>query len=264
VSENATPLMKSWAIQRRVIFALLMRELITRFGRHNIGMLWLVGEPMLFTLGVAALWYLTNFHKHSNIPIIAFAITGYSAVLAWRNVANRSAKAVEPNLSLMYHRNVKVIDLFAARILLELVGATASLVILSIFFASIDLMTWPHDIFLVISAWLLLCWFGTALGLVVGAISERSETFERVWHVVTYLLFPLSGAAFMVDWLPTGAQKVVLWFPMVHGTEMLRHGYFGNVVRTHEQPEFLIVANLVITLIGMAMLTDIGRKVQPE
>ena len=45
-----------WAVQRRVIFALLMREVLTRFGRHNIGFLWMFVEPMVFTLFVAGLW----------------------------------------------------------------------------------------------------------------------------------------------------------------------------------------------------------------
>lgn len=38
-SEQAGGLLESLAIQRRVIGALLMREVITRFGRENIGVL---------------------------------------------------------------------------------------------------------------------------------------------------------------------------------------------------------------------------------
>jgi ABC-type polysaccharide/polyol phosphate export permease len=34
-----------------VLGALLIRELLTRYGRHNIGFLWLFVEPMIFTLG---------------------------------------------------------------------------------------------------------------------------------------------------------------------------------------------------------------------
>ena len=66
----------SWAIQRRVIGALLMREVITRYGRHNVGVLWLVLEPLAFTIGVAALWTATGMGHGSSIPIVAFAITG--------------------------------------------------------------------------------------------------------------------------------------------------------------------------------------------
>jgi capsular polysaccharide transport system permease protein len=259
-----TSMRQSFAIQRRVIGALLMREIITRYGRHNIGVLWLIVEPMLFTLGVAGLWYLAKMHTMSNIPIIAFAITGYSSVLIWRNVANRCAKAIEPNLTLMYHRNVKVIDLFISRATLELLGGTASLIVLTAFFATIGAMQWPYDIVPVLGGWLLLCWFAVALGFIVGPVSERSETFERVWHVITYLMFPLSGAVFMVHWLPRAAQEAVLWLPMVHGVEMIRHGYFGNLVPTHENPAYFVVVNLILTLIGLALVRESGRRVQPE
>jgi ABC-2 type transport system permease protein/capsular polysaccharide transport system permease protein len=76
MSEQSISLRKSWAIQRRVIYALLMREVLTRFGRHNIGFLWMFIEPMLFTLGVTALWTIAGLGHGSSLPIVAFALTG--------------------------------------------------------------------------------------------------------------------------------------------------------------------------------------------
>ena len=125
-------------------------------------------------------------------------------------------------------------------------------------------MNWPQDVFVVLTGWILLCWFGIALGFFVGAVSERSETFERVWHIVTYLLFPLSGAVFMVHWLPHAAQQAILWIPMVHGVEMIRHGFFGNIVPTYENPAYFILGNLILTLVGLALVRESGRRVQPE
>ena len=94
-------LLRSSAIEWRVVHALLMREVLTRFGRHNIGFLWLFVEPMLFTLGITALWTFAKSVHGSNLPIAAFALTGYSAVLLWRNMPSRTIGAVEPNLALM-------------------------------------------------------------------------------------------------------------------------------------------------------------------
>jgi capsular polysaccharide transport system permease protein len=241
-----------------------MREVLTRYGRHNIGVLWLIVEPMLFTLGVATLWQVARMHSDGPIPVIGFAVTGYSTVLLWRNASNRCAKAIEPNLSLMYHRHVKVLDIFAARVILELAGATASLAILSCLFIGWGSMRVPVDLMSVVISWLLLCWFSAALGLIVGAVSERSELFERVWHIVTYLMFPLSGAVYMVHWLPKEAQEVVLWFPMVHGVEGLRHGYFGSAVHTYEQPFFFLQCNLGMTLLGLILVRQTARSVRPE
>jgi capsular polysaccharide transport system permease protein len=125
-------------------------------------------------------------------------------------------------------------------------------------------MELPADVVGVLYGWLLLAWFGASLGLIVGALTAYSEVIERLWHPITYLMFPLSGAIFMVDWLPRGFQKLVLLLPMVHGVEMLRGGYFGSAVRTHFDVGYMMVVCLVMTLLGLALVRDAGRRVEME
>lgn len=260
--ELDTNLAKSLRIQLRVIAALLMREIITRYGRNNLGFLWIFAEPMIFTLGVTALWYVTQMHHASNLPVVAFAVTGYSSVLLWRNCATRASMAVLPNIGLLYHRNVKVLDLFASRILLEISGATISFFVLSTIWITMGWMEPPNDIFLVICAWLLLAWFGAALAITIGALSVYSHVTELLWGPTAYLLFPLSGAAFMVDWLPRPLQEAVLLLPMVHGVEMLRDGYFGTIVHTHYSVEYAITITLLVTIVGLLLVKDASRRVE--
>jgi capsular polysaccharide transport system permease protein len=249
-------------IQRRVLHALLMREIITRFGRENLGVLWLVAEPMLFTLGVTTLWTAAGLHHGSPIPIVAFAVTGYSSVLMWRNSTSRAGSAVAGNKSLLFHRNVQVVDVLITRIALEIGGATASFIVLSLLFIFVGWMSPPVDLLKVVFGWVMLAWFGTSLALLIGAASAFSEIVERLWHPAAYLLFPLSGAAFMVQWLPAGMQKVVLLLPMVHGTELLREGYFGNVVPTHYNIAYMASCCLVLSLAGLYLVTQASRRVE--
>ncbi|WP_431226299.1 ABC transporter permease [Burkholderia contaminans] len=262
--EKRNDFLNSLKIQGRVIGALLMREIITRYGRHNVGFLWLFFEPMLFTLGITTLWSVIGLTHGSSLPIVAFAVTGYSSLILWRNTSNRSVKAIEVNHSLLYHRNVQVIDVLAARLILEISGATCSMIVLTILFVSFGWMKMPVDILTVAVGWLLLALFAFSLSLIVGALSERSEVIERVWHIVTYLMFPLSGAGFMVNWLPERFHNLILWVPMVHGTEMIRHGYFGGQVRTYEDPAYLAFVDLVMLLMGLIFVREAGRRVEPE
>lgn len=262
MTTSAISLRRSLQIQFRVIGALLMREVLTRYGRHNIGFMWMFAEPMMFTLGVVSLWSFVKM-GHSGMPIIPFAVTGYSSVLLWRNMPGRCNGAVEPNLALMYHRNVKVIDIYASRILLEFAGASMSFVILSLFFIFIGWMKLPEDILKVLLGWLMLTWFGGALALSVGALSEMSDIVEKVWHPITYLLFPLSGAMFMVEWLPDSVQKIILYLPMVHGVEILREGYFGSAVSAHYDISYMSVICLCMTLLGLSLTREVGRRVIP-
>ncbi|MGF6261515.1 capsular polysaccharide transport system permease protein [Paraburkholderia youngii] len=259
-----TPLLRSLAIQRRVVGALLMREIITRYGRHNLGFLWVFFEPMMFTLGVTSLWSILKVTHNASVSIAAFAITGYSSVLMWRNCAGRCALAIQPNQALLYHRNVRVLDLFLARLLLEITGATMSFAFLTILFVILGVMNPPQDIAMVLFAWMHLAVFAIGLGLIIGGLTERSETVERVWHTIAYLLFPLSGAVFMVDWLPEKYQKVVLLLPMVNGTEMLRGGFFGALVKPHYNVGYMIVADLVLLFAGLSFVRDTSMRVEPE
>jgi len=249
--EDQPSLRRCLAIQFRVLHALLMREVITRFGRENLGVLWLVGEPMLFTVGVATLWTASGMHHSSAMPIVAFAVTGYSSVLMWRNSASRCTAAVAQNKPLLYHRNVQVLDVLLTRTILEIGGATASFIVLSSFFIFIGWMPPPGDILEVFGGWLMLAWFGASLAVLIGAGTAFSEVVDRLWHPASYLLFPLSGAAFMVDWMPENLRWFVLLLPMVHGTEIIREGWFGAVVTAHYDLGYMASCCLVLTLAGL-------------
>jgi capsular polysaccharide transport system permease protein len=251
------------AIQYRVLHALMMRELITRFGRDNLGVLWLVGEPMIFTLGVTTLWSAAGLsHGGKGIPIVAFAVTGYSSVLMWRNATSHCIGGIDANKHLLFHRSVLVIDVLLTRIALEIIGATSSFIVLSSLFIFIGWMQAPVNLLTVLAGWFMLAWFGASLALLIGAATAFSHLAYRLWHPTAYLLFPMSGAAFMVEWLPKKLQEVVLFLPMVHGTELLRNGYFGDVVRSHYDIGYMAECCCFLTLCGLYLVRKASRSVE--
>ncbi len=254
----------SWTVQTRVLGALLVREMLTRYGRHNIGFLWLFVEPMIFTLGVTALWTATKSVHGSDLPIVAFALTGYSSVLLWRNMPGRCIGALLGNLSLMYHRNVKVLDIYLARVALEFGGATISFVTLSVVFIAIGWLDPPEDLLEVVGGWLLIAWFGSALAISLGALSHEHEIVDKLWHPASYLIFPLSGSAFMVDALPKAAQEIVLYIPMVHGVEIVREGFFGSRARAHYDLDYVIPFCFFLSLFALMQVRKVARNVVPE
>ncbi len=260
--EQQTTLLRSFAIQARVIKALMMREVVTRYGRDNLGVLWLIAEPMIFTIGVALMWAESGLRHFSNVPVFAFAITGYSSVLMWRTTVSRCNRAVHENFNLLYHRNVLVLDVFVARIVLEMAGVTASFTFLVMLFSSFGVIDLPYDPLKVVEGWILLAFFGGSLAILVGAANAHSELVERIWHPISYLMFPLSGAAFMVDWVPKGARAVILLLPNVHGLELLRDGYFGNIVVTHYDVGYAATVDLCLLFAGLILLRSAARRVE--
>jgi ABC-2 type transport system permease protein/capsular polysaccharide transport system permease protein len=176
----------------------------------------------------------------------------------------RCIGALWANLSLMYHRNIKVLDIYLARLLLEFGGATISFATLTLVFVAFDILELPEDFLQVVAGWMLLAWFGAALAILLGALSHQSELVDKLWHPTSYLLFPLSGAAFLVDALPKFAQEIVLYIPTVHGVELVREGWFGSLARAHYDINYLVSCNLVLSVAALMAVRWTATRVVPE
>src|ERR1022692_2232285 len=90
----------------RIIWALLLRELTTRYGRDNIGFLWVIVEPMIFATGVAILWSIIKPPYEHGLKIIPFIITGYMPLILIRQTISFSVTAIRVNSELLYHRMI--------------------------------------------------------------------------------------------------------------------------------------------------------------
>jgi ABC-type polysaccharide/polyol phosphate export permease len=258
----APSFLRSLAVQWRVVRALMLREAVTRYGRDNIGALWVIAEPMVFTLGVAFMWSESGLRHVTRVPVVTFAVTGYSSVLLWRSTVSRCNRAIIDNFALLYHRNVLVFDVFISRILLEMAGTTASFMFLVMIFTFAGVMPLPVDPLKVVVGWLMLAWFGMALAILLGSARAHSEVVERVWHPVSYLLFPLSGAGFMLDWLPKSAQDWVSILPMIHSVEYIRDGFWGDKVVTHHNMLYMGFVDLSTMFMGLLVLRSASRRVE--
>ena len=139
-----------------------------------------------------------------------------------------------------------------------------SFIALSVFFTAIGWMNPPEDIVKVMIGWVMIAWFGMSLAILLGSLSERSELIEKLWHPASYIAFPLSGAAFLVEALPKAAQEFVLWFPMVHGVEYVREGYFGQSIHAHHDLVYMGSVCLALSVMGLAVMRRISREVMPE
>ena len=90
-----TSFVKACAVQRRVIGALLMREIQLRWGRRNLGFAWLFCELLIFALPVLAMWSLLRTGiDRGGVPFIAFMWSGYLPILMFRHVTSHSLYAI--------------------------------------------------------------------------------------------------------------------------------------------------------------------------
>jgi len=242
------------ALQFKVIGALLMREIHTRYGRENIGHLWVIGEPMLFCTGVAIMWTAIRPSHEHGVPVTAFVITGYVPLTMWRHCVSRSVRAFEANGSLLFHRQVTPLDIIVSRCTLEIIGALIAGVVVSAIAMLLGYMDPPVDVGLVYLGLGYHAVFCLACSLILAPLSEISGVLDKFVGAFTYLMIPFSGAFVMVDWVPPAFQSILLWSPPVHTAEIIRKGQFGSTVHAHYNLVYLSYVCAAMILIGLSMV----------
>ena len=122
----------------------------------------------------------------------------------------------------------------------------------------------PQNVLFLYAGWVVLTLNSVGLATVMAALAIRWDVMERIVPLVTYLLIPLSGAFFMVSWLPKQFQELYLLVPIPHGIEMVRAGIFGPFVETHYHAPYALIWAGVLNFIGLTLLADARDRVDVE
>lgn len=252
--------------QLQILGALIVRETYTRFGRDNIGFAWIIVEPVLFTLAVIALWTLVigkhGGGGHDEVPVVAFLLTGYMPLQMFRHGVMHLLRCMQVNAELLYHREISVLLMYAARLATEMIGAVGAFVVTTTLFVLWGLADPPVDVPMIVAGFLIYMLFVAGFATFVGALSERSELVEKLWPPIGYIAVPLSGTFYMLDWLPAAARDILVWFPLVSGVEMIRGGYFGPDTPVYYEWRGAIVTSLVFLAVGLFALRGARRHVE--
>lgn len=244
---------------RRVIGALLLRELFTRYGRNNIGFLWLFVEPMLVVAMMVALRLAMKSAGYTlTIPIVAFALSGWTSMLLWRNMPSRCMGALKANLPLLYHKPVTIMDVYIARVLLEFAAYTTAFTALSIASYAMGWVPAPEDALQMLLGWLLFGWFAVGLGWTIGGLGEQLKIVQHLWPPLSFILMFTSGVFFLAESLPPYLREILLWLPMLNILEYFREGWFGSLFNAHYDIFYVICWNIVLTFSGLSLVRQVG------
>ena len=240
-------------MQGRVIWALMLRETVTRFGREGLGMLWMIAEPALFVIGVMIIFSFVDTGYPYGISVAEWLAVSYPTLLFWRNGTGRVTKAIEVNRALLHHQPIRPMDIIYARILLEFGSAAAVFLFLFPIFIAIGICHIPSNLFVMAVGYLLVIWFSFGFVLIMAGLAELSETIEKTSHIILYLMLPFCGIFIPTFLVPEPYRSYLLYFPLIDAVDYFHHGYFGPSVPSYYHLGYTVVVLLGMTLFGMAM-----------
>ncbi|WP_131114279.1 ABC transporter permease [Lichenihabitans psoromatis] len=249
------------AVQRRVLVALMIRQLMTKYGRSNIGFLWLVLEPMILCCGVLVVRSLISDSEENGVPLISLLITGYLPLTLWRHLSSAGTFLLRRNGPMLYHRDITLLDCAFALFMLELGGCTIAFTVVYWSLYTLGLVGPIYDLGLMASGWLLMALLAFSLMMVFGVLTEFYEAAERFIQPFQYLFLPICGFFYMVNWLPDYAQELSWYVPTVHCYEMVRGGLFGPIVETHYTPWYPVLWSIAMLAWALPMVDKARDKI---
>ena len=255
-------LLRAFSTQMRVIGALMMRELHTRYGRENVGYLWLIGEPLMLASVIASL-HTSGGHTAygSDIKPLPFSVVGYTIFILFRGIVNRSEGALEANAPLLYHRMVTLLDIMIARALLEAAGTFLAYSVLISLLVAAGLAAFPVRPLYFFAAVGLLFWYSMGHSLIIVSISHDNRTVGRFVHPYSYFMIPLSAAFFQMEWIPQPFRYYLGFNPMTHIFELVRYGQFRSANLKYFDCEYVVGCCLILTWIGLVATKLVRERV---
>lgn len=255
---------ESWSaassMHARVVGAVIMRDLQTRFGTGYLGFLLGLIMPLghlTIAIGVTTLLGRPA-PLGTDTPV--FLMTGVLPFVLWLYGHRQIMLTLLQNRPLLYFPGVDVFDLLAARMIIEVVSGTLVVVIvlttLAVLGHDLGVGDWPGFLYNLIRAWLL----GVGTGLIFGGLATLWSATIIVGNIIGPLLWVTSGVLFLPDGLPDRLRDIVSYNPLCQIVDGVRASYFSEYTSSFYDPQILNIMLLLLVAAGM-LLVPVTRRI---
>lgn len=248
----------------RIVSALLIREMSTRFGNKPGGYIWALLDPAAHVLLLTVIFQAIAHLPPLGTSFPLFFATGYVGFQFYQATAGYVNDALKANRALLSYPNVAPIDTLVARFLLQ-IGTTTFVAVLVLGAIGLTLrmplvLNWAEIIEAAVAASLLA--FGVALSNTV--LFLRYPIYEKIFQIANRPLFMLSGIFFLPDALPHPFRDILLYNPLVHAMVLFRKGFYPEYRAAVLNLDYLYAWVFATLTIGMLLFTFSTRTLRNE
>jgi capsular polysaccharide transport system permease protein len=242
------------AMQGRVLFALIMREMTTRYGRNAGGYIWALLEPAATIALLSAVFSFIARHPALGNHFPVFFATGYMAFHLYLDTSRAVSSAVTANRALLTFPRVTIVDTVIARFALQLLTSIfVTALILGGLLTVFDEPVILRFEFIALSIGLA-GFFGLSMGLFNCITFAYSSTWRTVFDVLNRPMFLISGIFFLYEDLPRVVQELLWWNPLIHVTALMRVGFYPTYEANFASPAYVVICATVPFLIGVMLM----------
>lgn len=236
-----------------VIFALIIRELKTRFGSNRLGYFWAIAEPITQVAVMGIIFTLLGRDSIANIPVALFLFTGMLPFKLFGKLLPQLTQAINANRGLLSYRQVNAIDPIIARIIIEIVNFIVVYTIIFGFMAWLGFEVIPDNLLALLGASLLLMIIAVGLGLVLCCIATYWADVNKIISMIMQPMFFISGIFFCAPMIPPEYWSLFSWNPIFHAIELSRDAFFSAYSTPIGSWEYLGLWALLSLTTGLAI-----------
>jgi capsular polysaccharide transport system permease protein len=214
--------------QGRVLYALMLRNMRTKFFGNGFGYVVAVAWPLTHIVALVIVFIVTGRTAPVGNSVALFIATGVVPFQTFNYIARFMMLALLRSRPLLGFPEVKVLDMLFAGALLEMLSACCVVIVFLIiaWFAGIDAM--PRDIVQACYALGASILLGLGSGLLNGVIVLAFPPWFSGYMLVYIILWLTSGVYFVPDALPAVAREALAYDPIVQVIEWMRSAYFDG------------------------------------
>jgi len=220
------PKRSPWTNQRLVLWALLHREAVTRFGQYKMGVVWMLLEPLIGVLIMGLLLGPLVGRTAPDMPYAFFLLNGFVFLQTFTGPMTAGIGAISSNQGLLVFPKVQPLDLLLARFLFELTSSLLSFTAFCIVGTQFGVQLSFGYLHILLASFLITWLLGCGLGLLLSVGAAYFQSVEKVVAFVRRPLVFLSCVLYPLYNLPSFAQKILMWNPLVHTIELSRKSLF--------------------------------------
>lgn len=245
----------------RTVFALMLREMSTRYGRSPGGYIWAILEPLGGVLVLALAFSMLLRTPSLGNSFILFYATGFVPFTLYQSISNTVARALMFSRSLMQYPAVTWADAVLARFILNaLTGILVGYIVLSLILVIIDTHV-TLDIAPILKVIGLTLLLGLAVGMLNCVLNGLFPTWIMIWSIIMRPLFLASGVLFIYEDMPPVVQNVLWYNPLMHITGLIRTGFYSTYSPSYISELYVICFSLIILFLGTVLLRRYHRHI---
>lgn len=230
----------------RVVLALVIREMGTKFDRSAGGYAWAIAEPLGGIILLAVVFGFALRAPPLGSSFMLFYATGIIPFSMFATMSKGVAGSIASNKGLLTYPVVTALDAVFAKLILNFMTTFIVFVILIVLIVvvmGVYVNLNPADLLVAFSLSALL---GLGVGTLNCVLFGFFPTWKNVWTVLTKPLFIISSIFFTYEAMPREFQAILWWNPLVHIVAVMRRGFYGGY-----DPQF--VSYLYVVGIGLGL-----------